>query len=209
MSNHIRVAVVEGQVLFAKALCTVLAADDDLIVVADFRTPMGAPLASPRPHVVVLDIDGQSADAVELIRACLDASPGVHICVLSMQVSADAMQRCISAGAGGYVVKDVQPAELIRAVKSIVAGDSYVDPRIAGGILRNRAARGGVDHNELSAREVEVIKLIAAGLANKQIGARLRLSEKTVKNHISRIFSKLNVNARAQAAVHAIRSGLV
>jgi DNA-binding NarL/FixJ family response regulator len=119
------------------------------------------------------------------------------------------MQRCLSFGASGYVVKDVQPPELIRAVKAIVAGHSYVDPRIAGGLLRNSVSRGRVDVNELSAREVEVVKLIAEGLANKEISARLHLSEKTVKNHISRIFSKLNVNARTQAAVHAIRTGLV
>ncbi|MGH7756910.1 MAG: response regulator transcription factor, partial [Vulcanimicrobiaceae bacterium] len=109
-----------------------------------------------------------------------------------------------------YIVKDISPGELIRAVKTVASGESYVDPRVAGGLLRRRnTAAGRTEIAELSAREAEVIKLIAEGLANKQISARLNLSEKTVKNHISRIFSKLNINARTQAAVHAIRAGIV
>jgi DNA-binding NarL/FixJ family response regulator len=209
MATGIRLALIEGQALFAKALSAVFSADEELTVVADYRSPAGAPLGSQRLDVIVLDIDGQTTDAGDLLRACLDASPGAHICVLSIHASPELMQRCLSFGASGYVVKDVQPPELIRAVKAIVAGHSYVDPRIAGGLLRNSVSRGRVDVNELSAREVEVVKLIAEGLANKEISARLHLSEKTVKNHISRIFSKLNVNARTQAAVHAIRTGLV
>jgi DNA-binding NarL/FixJ family response regulator len=95
-------------------------------------------------------------------------------------------------------------------VKAVAEGQSYVDPRVAGGLLRRRTLNGGKpDITELSTREGEVIRLIAEGLANKQISARLHLSEKTVKNHISRIFSKLNITARTQAAVHAIRTGIV
>jgi DNA-binding NarL/FixJ family response regulator len=84
-----------------------------------------------------------------------------------------------------------------------------VDPRIAGGVLRRRSAMNGrVDINELSARETQIIRYIARGLSNKEISSELYLSERTVKNHISRIFSKLNVSARTQAAVYAIKSGL-
>lgn len=119
------------------------------------------------------------------------------------------MQRCLAAGAEGYIVKDVTPAELLRAVKMVAEGDTYVDPRVAGGLLRRRSiSNGRPDLDELSVRETEVVRLIAEGLSNKEISARLGLSEKTVKNHISRIFSKLNICARAQAAVHAIRMGI-
>ena len=100
--------------------------------------------------------------------------------------------------------------QLLRAIKTVADGQSYVDPRVAGGLLRRRSLNAGKpDIMELSAREAEVLKLIAEGLANKQISARLHLSEKTVKNHVSRIFSKLNISARTQAAVHAIRAGIV
>jgi two-component system response regulator DevR len=127
-----------------------------------------------------------------------------------MHLSSEMMQRCLSHGAEAYIVKDISPAELLRAIKTVAEGQSYVDPRVAGGLLWRRSLNAGKpDIMELSAREAEVLKLIAEGLANKQISARLHLSEKTVKNHVSRIFSKLNISARTQAAVHAIRAGIV
>ena len=93
---------------------------------------------------------------------------------------------------------------MIKALKGVAAGESYVDPRLAGGLLRKRRNGGKADIMGLSQRQTEVLQLIAErGLANKQIGVRLGLSEKTVKNHISRIFSKLDISARTQAAVHA------
>ena len=95
-------------------------------------------------------------------------------------------------------------------MKLIAGGNNYVDPRVAGGWLRRRShGNRRADLNELSTRETEVIRLIAEGLSNKEISARLGLSEKTIKNHISRIFSKLNIYARTQAAVHAIKLGLL
>ena len=145
-----------------------------------------------------------------MIATCKEAAPTAHICILSMNLSAVIMQRCLASGAEAYIVKDISPAELLRAVKTVSEGQSYVDPRVAGGLLKRRSMNGGKpDITELSARESEVLKLIAEGLANKQISARLQLSEKTVKNHVSRIFSKLNISARTQAAVHAIRAGIV
>jgi DNA-binding NarL/FixJ family response regulator len=127
-----------------------------------------------------------------------------------MHLSSEMMQRCLNNGAEAYIVKDISPGELLRAIKTVADGQSYVDPRVAGGLLRRRSLNAGKpDIMELSAREAEVLKLIAEGLANKQISARLHLSEKTVKNHVSRIFSKLNISARTQAAVHAIRAGIV
>jgi len=129
--------------------------------------------------------------------------------VLSSHLNAEAMQRCLNAGADGYIVTDISPNELRQAVKAVASGSSYVDPRIAGGVLRRRSAMNGrVDINELSARETQIIRYIARGLSNKEISSELYLSERTVKNHISRIFSKLNVSARTQAAVYAIKSGL-
>ena len=99
--------------------------------------------------------------------------------------------------------------DLSRALLAINAGDFYVDPRLAGSMLRRMSERRYKgDPTELSERETDVIQLIAIGLSNKQISEKLFLSEKTVKNHISRIFSKLNVTARTQAAIYAIKSGL-
>lgn len=206
----LRVAIVESQVLFAKALCGIFGEDSEFKVVGDYRTPVAAPLQAVNPDLIILDLDGQPADIAQTLATCKEATPSAHVCVLSMNLSPEIMQRCLSNGAEAYIVKDISPAELLRAVKTVADGQSYVDPRVAGGLLRRRSLNGGKpDIMELSARESEVLKLIAEGLANKQISARLHLSEKTVKNHVSRIFSKLNISARTQAAVHAIRAGIV
>ncbi|MGH7708823.1 MAG: LuxR C-terminal-related transcriptional regulator [Vulcanimicrobiaceae bacterium] len=208
--NGLRVAVIESQALFAKALCSVLAEDPEVKVVGEYRAPTPEALAAAKPNLIVFDIDGQTTDLAEAVTICQHGAPGARICVLSMKLSPELMQRVLATGAEAYIVKDISPGELIRAVKTVASGESYVDPRVAGGLLRRRnTAAGRTEIAELSAREAEVIKLIAEGLANKQISARLNLSEKTVKNHISRIFSKLNINARTQAAVHAIRAGIV
>jgi two-component system NarL family response regulator len=209
-ASAIRVAVIESQVLFAKALCAIFADDYEFKVVGDFRTPVAAPLQNACPDLIVLDLDGQPADIAQTLGTCKEHAPKARICVLSMNLSPEIMQRCLTNGAEAYIVKDISPQELLRAVKTVAEGQSYVDPRVAGGLLRRRSMNGGKpDIMELSAREAEVLKLIAEGLANKQISARLHLSEKTVKNHVSRIFSKLNISARTQAAVHAIRAGIV
>jgi two-component system NarL family response regulator len=204
------VVIIESQVLFAKALAGIFADDLEFEVVSDYRSPDAALLGAAKPELVVIDLDGQPTDVASTLGTCAQGAPGARICVLSMQLSSEMMQRCLSNGAEAYIVKDISPPELLRAIKTVAEGQSYVDPRVAGGLLRRRSLNAGKpDIMELSAREAEVLKLIAEGLANKQISARLHLSEKTVKNHVSRIFSKLNISARTQAAVHAIRAGIV
>jgi DNA-binding NarL/FixJ family response regulator len=205
-----RIVVIESQVLFAKALCGIFAEHGEFEVVSDYRAADPAVLGAARPDLIVIDLDGQSSDVSLSIGVCSQAVPDARICVLSMHLSPEMMQRCLSQGAEAYIVKDISPPELVRAIKTVAGGQSYVDPRVAGGLLRRRSQNNGKpDIMDLSAREAEVLKLIAEGLANKQISARLHLSEKTVKNHVSRIFSKLNISARTQAAVHAIRAGIV
>lgn len=205
----VRVAIIESQVLFAKALSVLFSNDEDFFVVGDFRTPEPTTLAASAPNIVIVDLDGQQFDVATTLQRCTEGAAGARICVLSMHLSSEVMQRALSHGAEAYIVKDISPPELLRAIKTVADGQSYVDPRVAGNLLRRRSQNGRPDIMELSHRESEVLKLIAEGLANKQISARLHLSEKTVKNHVSRIFSKLNITARTQAAVHAIRSGIV
>ena len=204
-----RIAIIEAQALFAKALCRIFA-DDGYTVAGDFSTPVVSTLGAAKPDLIVIDLDGQPVGVAQTLGTVTEGAPDARVCVLSMHLSPEMMQRCLSYGAEAYIVKDISPAELLRAVRTVAEGQSYVDPRVAGGLLRRRSLNGGrPDIAELSPRESEVLKLIAEGLANKQISARLHLSEKTVKNHVSRIFAKLNISARTQAAVHAIRAGLV
>jgi DNA-binding NarL/FixJ family response regulator len=207
--KRIRVLIVEAQLLFAKALAELLSADAELDVVQDVEKIGNAVLEQLRPDIVLLDLDDHALEMEEAMRHCREAAPAARVCVLTGLLRAEFLQRCLSAGVDGYVGKDVAPAELVRALKAIAGGSSYVDPRVAGAMLRRRStAASRAELNELSVRETEIVRLIAGGLSNKEISSRLMLSEKTVKNHISRIFSKLNISARSQAAVHAIRTGL-
>ena len=205
-TTPLRVFVVEKQLLFGTAIAQILSSDSDISVVGLAADRDGAQLAKVRPDVVVIDIDTDDVDTtVDSLRG---ASPDTRICLLSTYSQPEVMQRCLSAGADGYIVKDSSLQELIAAIKAIGEGNSYVDPRVAAALLRRRAPSHVPYTSQLSPRETDIIRLIAQGLSNRDIGRRLVLSEKTVKNHVSRIFSKLHFTARSQAAVHAIRSGL-
>lgn len=206
----VRVAVVEGQVLFAKALCQVFASDPGLEVVGDVPTIKEIPTNGHAPDIIVIDLDGHPLDFSDTMRYCRQAVPNARVVVLSLNGHAELLQRCLSAGAEAYVLKDITPGELVRAVKAVADGATYVDPRIAGNVLRRQTlmpTRSAL--SDLSERETEIIRLIARGLSNKEIASQLSVSEKTIKNHISRIFAKLGITARTQAAIHAMKAGLV
>jgi DNA-binding NarL/FixJ family response regulator len=205
-----RTLIIESQALFAKALAQVLSLDPSIEVVGDAASVTEAYVATTRPDIILIDIDGSLVDLNEAVTCSRKASPTVKICTLSMHLQPDVMQRCLNAGVDGYIVKDVSPNEFMRAIKSIASGETYVDPRIAGKLLRRRSSpQRYPDPCDLSMREVEVVRLIVAGMSNKEISSNLHLSEKTIKNHVSRIFTKFNCTARTQAAVYALRSGLV
>jgi DNA-binding NarL/FixJ family response regulator len=205
-----RVLVIAGQGIFAKALCQLLSMDAELEILGDFADIAKAPIKEFEPDLIVLDVDGQVTKMEDAIAICRRDLPQVRLCLLSAQLQAEVLQRGLASGANGYIIKDVAPSELTRALKIIAAGGTYVDPRIAGELLRRRAMLKKRFHMfELTPREHEVIRLIAQGLSNKEISEQLNLSDKTVKNHVSHIFSKLNIGARSQAAVHAVRAGLI
>ncbi|MGC2633446.1 MAG: response regulator transcription factor [Candidatus Cybelea sp.] len=203
-----RVYVIQQQILMAKALGSVLQHDPSITVVGDGARVSADDLTRTSPNLILLDSETSFDALSNTIGTCRLACPRARIGVLSEHLSPDVMQRAFSAGADGYIVKDILPEELIAAVKTMSAGSLYVDPRLVGFILRRHAGVGRREPNELSRREGDVVRLIAAGLSNREISQRLGLSDKTVKNHISHIFSKLDVTARTQVVVYAIRNGL-
>jgi DNA-binding NarL/FixJ family response regulator len=205
-SMPLRVFIIEKQLLFGTAIAHILSSDPNISVVGLAADRESANIAKLRPDVVVVDIDSDDIDGA--VEGLQNDSPDTRICLLSMYSQPEAMQRWLSAGADGYIVKDSSLQELITAIKAIGEGSSYVDPRVAAALLRRRTPSHVPYTSQLSPRETDIIRLIAQGLSNRDIGRRLVLSEKTVKNHVSRIFSKLHFTARSQAAVHAIRSGL-
>ena len=204
----VSICLIEPHKLVVEALRHVYAQDPLLCVVADAPAVDRGEIARLRPDVIVIDLDGLTQTIEEAIEACESASPQSRICVLSAQARPRIMQRALSAKAAAYVVKDTSPAMMIEIVHSIARGDYYADPRLAGAMLRRRSGRSN-EPNELSGREFEIVRLIADGLSNREIGNRLSLSEKTVKNHVSHILAKLKVNARSGVAVYAVRNGIV
>jgi DNA-binding NarL/FixJ family response regulator len=198
----LRVLVVDEELLFGRAMAYVLADDPQIAVVGvvSAREIEGSGTAD----VVVIDIDSEDVDdAVANVRR---KSATTRICALSSHTNGERMQHCLGLGVDAYVVKDSSLQELRAAIKTLGAGDRYVDPRAAAS-LRPRRSTSDRD-KRLSQREIEVVRLIAEGLSNREIGRRLVVAEKTIRNHVSNVFVKLRVSTRSQAAVYAIKAGL-
>ena len=204
----IKVFLVQRRLVAAEALRMLLERDPQITVVGRAATPDSPDLRRLRPDIIFVDAEELDSDIETAIAACERLSPQSRICVVSAQHRPGAMQRALAAKADAYVAKDTSPAALVELVHLVANGDSYADPRIAGSMLRRRNARPP-EANELSSREHEITRLIADGLSNRDIGKRLTLSEKTVKNHVSHILAKLKVSARSGVAVYAVRNGLV
>ncbi len=203
----VRVYLVEPHRVVIDALRHVFAKDPSIVIVGTSGDPGSPEIGELRPDLIFLDVDALGLGVEEAIAACDRSSPQSRVCVVSVEHRPLAMQRALAAKAEAYVAKDTSPATFIEIVHLVANGDAYADPRIAGAMLRRRSTRAG--RSELSSREFEIVRLIADGLSNRDIGKRLMLSEKTVKNHVSHILGKLHVNARSGVAVYAIRKGLV
>jgi DNA-binding NarL/FixJ family response regulator len=205
----VRVALVETQTLFADALRHALLDDPEVRVLSSTKSLEEIPtVGMPSVDLVLLDIDTYCSDVNRAFTVCGQRFPAAKVCALSSFSRQDVMQRCLAARADGYIVKDTSLTELRYAIKTIAGGTPYVDPRVAGNMLRRRALSYEFVSDDLSGRETEIIRLITEGLSNRDIGTRLALSEKTVKNHVSHIFDKLHITARTQAVVYALRTGI-
>jgi two-component system response regulator DegU len=205
----IRMFIVDPQPLIATALRHFFEADESFHVTETAQHVRLTLLRMTRPDVLLIAREHGSSDVCDSIAAAKEAVPATKICLLSCHTHPDMLRRVLDAGASGYAVKDVAPGELTHAVKSVARGDTYVDGRIEGfsrtsGVMQRRNR----NYNALSERETEIVKLIAEGQSNREISEALGLSEKTIKNHISRIFAKLHITARTQAVVHAIKTGI-
>jgi DNA-binding NarL/FixJ family response regulator len=205
-ANRFRIVLLVKQTIIGKALCHLLASDKELDVLPGITSIDELSLAMQMPDLLLVDLE-RFDEINDIVALCRRASPQTKIAVLTSNDAQPSMKRCVACGVDGYIIKDVLPAEFIRACKALARGESYFDPRLAGELLQ-RLRIGVPANDELSIREGEVIRLIAMGHSNKEIGSQLLLAEKTVKNHITRIFSKIQVTARTQAAIYAIRNGM-
>jgi DNA-binding NarL/FixJ family response regulator len=204
----IRVAIVDDHELVRAGLSELLDSADDIEVVATAADGEHALDAVGRgnPDVVLMDLSMPVVDGIEATRRVTEAHPEVRVVALTSFSDSAQVLGALDAGAIGYLLKDASPDELRGAVRAAARGESPLSPKAAGAVL---ASRGGQSaESELSAREREVLELVADGLPNKLIARRLEISEKTVKAHLTSVFQQIGVTDRTQAALWARRRGL-
>ena len=166
------------------------------------------------PDVILMDIRMPGMTGIEATRSIRQENPHIGVILVTMFDDPESVFSGMRAGARGYVLKEAEPEELRRAVEAAYRGEVILCPIIAKKVLDHFARdpqrrQPGLTYEQLTQRELEVLQLAGDGLANKEIAARLGISEKTVKNHIANIFSKLQVNDRTQAILYALRKGLI
>ena len=204
----IRVVIVDDHAVVRAGLEQVIALADDISVVGSVADGSEAVQAAQAgdAEVVLMDLSMPGVGGVEATRLVLAERPETRVLVLTSFSDRDTILEALDAGACGYVLKDVEPDELLRAIRAAARGEAPLSPRAAQALLS--AQREPDPLAGLSEREREVLGLVAAGLSNKQIAARLGISEKTVKAHLTRVFRTIGVFDRTQAALWAHRHGL-
>ena len=202
-TGKITVLLVDDHQMVRTGLAALLAATDDIVVVGQAGDGAAAVdvAGTTLPDVVLMDLSMPQLDGVEATRLILAEQPEAKIVVLTSFSDRDRVSDALAAGAVGYLLKDCEPEDLLAAVRSAAAGHVPLDPRVARVLLPS--AGSGRPEEAMSPREIEVLRLVAQGLANKQIGRALGISERTVKAHLGRVFRQIGVADRTSAALWA------
>jgi len=216
--DKINVLIADDHTLFRKGIRGMLETEPDMVVVGEAATGNEV-LEQARklmPDVILMDIKMPDPDGVEATRTLHREMPHMGIIFCTMFEDDEKVFAGLKAGGRGYILKDADPETMLRAIRAVAHGESLLSPAIAQKVLRQFSALSGDRPagrdplcDELTERELQVLTCIGQGQSNKEIAAALVLSEKTVKNHIANIFSKLHVCDRTQAVLYAIRKGLV
>jgi DNA-binding NarL/FixJ family response regulator len=212
-ARTIRLVLVDDHAILRQGLRSVLEREADLVVVGEASSEgeAEAVVRASTPDVVLLDLKlsaGSEFEGLSLCTKLSGAHPGIGLLVLTTFLDEDLVVRAVHAGARGYVVKDVDTTELVRAIRAISAGDSAFDSRSAAAVVRSLSGRTE-PRQQLTDRELEVLRLLAAGLSNNKIGEQLYISATTAKFHVSNIMRKLEVSRRAEAVYAASKRGLI
>ena len=200
----IRVLIADDHAVVRQGLRTFLGLQEDIDVVGEAADGEEALALAERlaPDVVLIDLVMPGVDGIEALRRLRDRLPAARAIVLSSFVDDDKLFPAVRAGAAGYLLKDVQPQELVAAIRTVHGGGALLHPTVAARLMEELA------DDPLTPREREVLALIGRGLPNKQIARELGIAEKTVKAHVSAVLAKLGVSDRTQAALYAVREGL-
>jgi len=214
VESTIRILIADDHALVREGLRAVLGSEPDMEVVGEAATGKEVleRAAELRPDVILMDIQMPGINGIEASRRILDASPKVGVVVLTMFEDDESVFSAMRAGARGYVLKGAHPSEILKVLRAVAGGEAYFGPEIARRLVdffsTPKPPSPAVAFPELTAREREILDLIARGHNNAAIAARLFVSPKTVGNHISHIFTKLQVADRAQAIIRAREAGL-
>jgi two-component system, NarL family, response regulator LiaR len=211
VADPIRVLIVDDHAVVREGLRTFLELQDGIEVAGEAVDGQDAirEAESLRPDVVLMDLVMPNLDGVGAMRELRQRVPGARVIVLTSFLDDERLLPAVRAGAAGYLLKNVQPQELARAIRTAAAGEALLDPAVAARLVEaleedGRDARA----DQLTPREREVLALIGRGFANKRIALELGIAEKTVKTHVGNVLSKLGVSDRTQAALYAARLGL-
>jgi NarL family two-component system response regulator LiaR len=212
----LRVAVVDAHDVFRDGLCSLLGHEDGIEIVAETGSAeQGLDLIGrARPDVAIVDLVPRGISGIEVIRLLSSSVPSTNVLVLTLSDDEDDVFDAILAGACGYLLKDSSIDEIVAGVRATAAGESLISPRVAAKLLArlrriSPPPAAAQRRSELTERELGVLRLLAEGRGNGEIADALYISPQTAKNHVSSILFKLGVENRIQAAVFAVRAGLV
>ncbi len=211
MADGIRVLIVDDHAVVREGLRTYLGLQDGIEIAGEAANGREAVAEAERlrPEVILMDLEMPELDGVGAMRELRRRGVECRVIVLTSFSDERRLLPAIQAGAAGYLLKDAEPREVVRAVRAAHEGETLLAPAVAARLVEAIAEPAGAPAQRLTPREQEVLELIAAGLSNKLIARRLGIAEKTVKTHVGHVLAKLGVSDRTQAALYAVRTGLV
>jgi DNA-binding NarL/FixJ family response regulator len=212
-ANPVRVVIADDQTLFRTGLARLLDEDNRVEVVgqaADGAEAVALALKL-KPDVILMDLKMPNVDGIEATRQLVEADPTVNVLILTTFEADNYVIQALKAGARGYVLKDSQSSAIVSSIVAVMAGERVMASAVANRVLEMLTGTTTPKefYDGLTVREIEILKLVANGMANKQIAFRLKISEKTVRNHVSNMYEKLGIYDRSQAVLYAVRKGLV
>jgi DNA-binding NarL/FixJ family response regulator len=215
--NKIKILIADDHAMLRYGLKQILELENDLEVIGQAGDGDEAIELAKKllPDVILMDINMPGTDGIQAIEKLKLESHQFKIIVLTIHEDREYLLKTIHSGAVGYILKDTEPDILIKAIRTVYQGQSYIQPSMTKDLIQEVSNIGDTkkekdesENVDLTEREIEVINLIADGLSNKEIASELKISEKTVKNHVSNLFKKLNIVDRTQAAIYAFKHNL-
>ncbi|MCA9794542.1 MAG: response regulator transcription factor [Candidatus Eremiobacteraeota bacterium] len=222
MSDSIKIVIADDMPLFREMLIHTLDDEEDITVLGEASDGEDAVNQCKQlaPNIIILDVEMPKMNGVEATRAIVASCPATRVVILTAYEDDDLILELVQAGATGYLVKDTPVDDVVKAIRVAHTGESLIQPRVAQKILKMMATMGQTSEKEpgneiaeklalLTSRELEVLTLIGRGLNNKEIADTLCIGGTTVKTHVTRIMSKLNLRDRVEAVLFAVQAGLV